>query len=262
MNRILIFLLCLLISDIVFAQNVSDQNTMVIERTRQNEMIAEGRFNREQISEAFLNYRNRTLDAFSGYTIFVDAIGWSSNGLFAYRNSFYSPAYPASGYELVIFDSVTDTIIDRSLLSFGPSFEDDELTTEERIDAAKNTWNELLRTHGIAGEIGNHVEKISGAVYETFEGKAYEAWFNYNIDLNENIRWELVVGIENRQKIISSGYGFTENLSGKKIVGYFRSPYEDRIVIMTITIGRGGTGEVRPAADVDFYGCDMRIGFN
>jgi hypothetical protein len=68
------------------------------------------------------------------------------------------------------------------------------------------------------------------------------------------------VGIGRSQKIVSSGYDdYQSQIYARRIIGYYKSPYENRIVILILCIGR---------AYDDFwvwrglFGCHMDVGSN
>jgi hypothetical protein len=249
MKNLISFIIALVIINCIYAQNNLDRHRNNIRLNRQNSVIAlEGRFDPERIQNAF-NVNKA-----------IDPIGWSRNGLFAYRTKWFVSAMPGGGYSVVVFNTVDDEEVeDNGILTYSPW---SEFPDDERIAEKRREWQELLAKHGITGEIGNPVEEIGEEGYQNFEGRNFKCWFDYELiyDEYEVIDWKLVVEIGNKQKVVSSGRQYSDSLCGKKILGYYQSPYENRIVIIVVDVGRGFEGEM--AVDIKLYGCHMNIGFN
>lgn len=246
MKKLSIFLLNLFIIGVIFAQNNADQNSSVIRKIRQNEVITLYGGDIERIQREFENYEIRT-----------EVVGWSQNGLFACRTRFYNYGRPGSGYNLIIFNTVNDRILENDELYTSAPFE--EFPSNELIAETRNRWNELLRIYGIIGQIRNPVEEINEGGYQMFERENFECWFNYEIygdgAWNEEINWRLMAEISGKQKIVSSKT-MPSYLYGEKIMGFYKSPYENRIVILALRQGREFM--IQP----DFYGCHLNVGFN
>jgi hypothetical protein len=75
------------------------------------------------------------------------------------------------------------------------------------------------------------------------------------------IEWNLFVGDNNIYKKVSSAVG---SFSGAKILGYLKSPFEERIVIMTIFRDYDFGKEALPSREckLELYGCHLNVGFN
>ena len=189
----------------------------------------------------------------------VDVIGWSYTGLFAYRTTWDAPAIPASGYKLIIFDAVTNNEIVSDLFSWPspPWHEPDALppSPETRIAETRTRWNELLSSYGIAGYVANPVEEITEGGYNFFGGNGFDVWFDYKRIWDE-VTWELNAEIGNRQKTIYSGHDFMGVTHARKIIGYYKSPHENRIVILTLT-ARRGFFIYEPEIEVNFFGLNL-----
>jgi len=96
------------------------------------------------------------------------------------------------------------------------------------------------------------VEEIVEGKYKLFGGKDFDVWFDYK-KIWEEVTWELNAEIGNRQKTISSGRDFMDSINARKIIGYYKSPYENRIVIFTLTAWRGFFQDM-PKIRINFWG--------
>jgi hypothetical protein len=94
----------------------------------------------------------------------------------------------------------------------------------------------------------------------------YNCWFNYTIEKDKTgkgrslIKWKLHAGEGRRSKVVTSGEYLTANsrISGLKILGYYKSPFENRIVIVVQNITY--TSEMC-INDFEYYGCHLDAGF-
>lgn len=247
----IIFIFYLLINNVIFAQDIFDHNLDIVRRTRQNEFIGW--------------HANDIMN----YSVQLEVVGWSRTGLFAYRTRWSESAIPASGYELVIFDTVTDNIVVHEQIShsrWNDEIDDFEDVSETRIIEIRDRWNELLYSYGINGEIINPMGTISEGGYQVFDGKIFEVWFNYERGEtrwgDEIVTWELKAEIDNRQKIVSSGTDFSDTQYGRRIIGFYKSSYENRIVILTIRNSRGFDHPVESDVSIVLFGCHLDVGFN
>lgn len=243
MKKLSVLLLNLFIISFIFPQSNTGQNSDVIKITRQNEVIS-----------FYDHYREEIRQILSNLKISIDVIGWSRNGIFACRTRYSGSALPGSGYQLIIFNTVNDIIIERKgVLTSYPGYDG---PTEEEIAEIKNEWNGLLNAYGIIGQVVNPVGEINEGGYQIFSSDNIECWFDYEVHGNsfwdEEINWKLIAGISGKQKIVSSETLFYQV---ERIIGYYISPYENRIVILNLRYGR-------EYFEYAFYGCHMDVGFN
>jgi hypothetical protein len=80
------------------------------------------------------------------------------------------------------------------------------------------------------------------------------------------INWKLLVGNDAVQKKITENVddkrtGWYENISGRKILGYYKSPYENRIVVITTHFDWISFSEGYYTVGFDLFGCHMSVGF-
>jgi len=229
----------------------------------------------------------------------IEMIGWSNNGLFAYRTKHMHDSGMWGGwiYSLIIINTVTDEIIERESFIAG-----DTSNYEYYQDVAKNLdatllleeisgdltneyiakWNSILTNYKISGEVGNTIAGDFVNNLLKFPINDYNCWFDdpeytfekYKFKSGDEVveikkdvyNWMLIIGNKNIQKIISEGkdelYADMLNINGRKILGYYKSPYENRIVVVTIYYDwiafSGGYHTVK----LDLFGCNMNVGLS
>jgi hypothetical protein len=256
----------------------------------ENETIA----SREFISTVKQQYIIRSNNDFEGnemkilkldtnpYTA-IEMIGWSNNGLFAYRTRHLHDSGMWGGwiYSFIVINTITDEIIVRESFIVG-----DIENYEYYQDIAKNLdatvlpeeissdltkeyiakWNTILGNYKISGEAGNPIADDFVNNLLEFPINDYNCWFD-DFEAEKDInKWTLIIGNENIQKIISEGkyelYRDMHNIKGRKILGYYKNPYENRIVVVTIYYDwisfSGGYHTVK----LDLFGCNMNVGLN
>ncbi|MCL2208676.1 MAG: hypothetical protein FWC19_04965 [Treponema sp.] len=213
----------------------------------------------------------------------IEMTGWSNNGLFAYRTKHLHDSGMWGGwiYSLIVINTITDEIIERESFIIGDTendeyFQDvakylDAILLPEEIssDLTKEytaKWNTILRNYKITGEVNSSIadDFINNLI--EFPINDYNCWFD-DFETEKDInKWTLIIGNENIQKIISEGeyelYRDMHNIKGRKILGYYKSPYENRIVVVTIYYDwisfSGGYHTVK----LDLFGCNMNVGLS
>jgi hypothetical protein len=254
--RIFAFILYILfVLNFGFAQSNTNKTSIVDRKSRQNET-------KNPLSDDWEGHVETIQERFADYKILFEVIGWSKTGLLAYRTRFYWPAMPGSGYALIIFNAVNDKIVEtKNILTSSVDYDG---PTKEEISKTRSEWNGTLRTYGIIGQVSNPVGEILDESYQTFGKENMECWFDYEVISNDeyymdiNINWKLFVGIGKKQKLVSSdsdSFGLTY---ARKIKGYIKSPYENRMVILTLCVGRGYDDYT---TWVEQFGCHLDVGF-
>ena len=234
----------------------SEGELTVIRKTRQNEVVAlHGRVEPETIHEIF-----------SRYKVFIEPVGWTNKGIFAFRTTWFNDVMPGGGYALRIFDTVTCESIENDLLLLYYNWDEstDERTAQaEEIARIKTRWPRLLDRYGITGVIEDPAREIREGGYQSFEGSDYRCYFDYEIYGNkqwsEEIEWRLIVEFEGKRKTVFSTRIASDIVCGEKIIGYYKSPYENRIAVLVVNIVSGFEGAVDTS--ISFFGCDMDAGF-
>jgi hypothetical protein len=108
----------------------------------------------------------------------------------------------------------------------------------------------------------------------------FNCWFDYQItrktefdeDWNNDItsgtiNWKLIIGNNTIQKKISEssgGYGGNSfwNIYGIKILGYYKSPYENRIVVVKTSYHWVSYSGGYYSVGLDLFGCNMNVGLS
>lgn len=188
--------------------------------------------------------------------------GWSSDGKFAYRSR-WMVNDDAYGYTLTVFDAVTDTVVEENQMSLRSPGGYEYAPARDK-NTVLSAWNALLAKHRITGTIANPVAEITAPLNQ-FPFAQYDAWFDYELIYDrlpeynyrdETIKWRLLAGNGRGQKTISSGVEDTDLVYGMKIVGFFQSPHEDRIVILVARFSSD-----RKDRGIRLYGCHLGLGF-
>ena len=234
-----------------------EENAEIISFEKQQYIFEEG------ISEEKQEDIKRSLD--SNYISPVEIVGWSENGLLAYRERIYADAMPAFIYKMVIFNPIDDRILERDSaeeLAVFLNQDPDEEWINKWVIEYRTKWNSLLEKHNIIGRIDNPIKEIAQADFLQFPVDNFECWFNYTIESDKwgdtMINWKLIVGNDNVQKIINEDKerNYTD-ISGRKILGYMRNPYANSIVVF---VNHYAT-YFGPRGGMNLYGCDMNVGF-
>jgi len=199
----------------------------------------------------------------------VEIVGWSENGLLAYRERIYSDGMPGFIYKMVIFNPIDDRILEQDSAQELAVFlyqDPDEEWVKKWVIEYRTKWNSLLEKHNIIGRIDNPIKEIAQAVFLQFPVDNFECWFDYTIEATDPgdywydcwINWKLIVGNDNVQKIINvdKERNYTD-ISGRKILGYMRNPYANSIVVF---VNHYAT-YFGPRGGINLYGCNMDVGF-
>jgi hypothetical protein len=191
-----------------------------------------------------------------------EMIGWSRTGLFSYRYGSWIDAMPGWAYCIVILNTITDEIIEKDVIYLHAGDDKDQDFIEDLKNRTKNKWNEILKKHNITGTIENPISNNYDTNLLRFPVDNFSCWFDYTIIKSDEwgediIEWKLKIGNNSIQKIIGGKSERIQfNIDGRKILGYYRSPYENRIVIIVnyffTYFGPGG--------GLDLYGCNMNVG--
>ena len=172
--------------------------------------------------------------------ISIEVVGWSENGLFAYRSRHHREDGRFGGwvYSFVIIDTNNNEVLKRDFIEMSSwMFFDGEYVpvTEEILGYLsgeyKTKWNAILEENNINGRIDNPFESVFQYNLLDFPIDSFYSWF----EVPDIIEWKLILGNNTIQKIISENTMEEDhrwdNIYARKILGYFKSPYENKIVI-------------------------------
>jgi len=108
----------------------------------------------------------------------------------------------------------------------------------------------------------------------------FDCWFDFQIkretsfdeDWGEDVtcdtvNWKLIIGNKTIQKKISensdeSKIPFFGNVSGRRILGYYKSPYENRIVVVVINYSWVSYSGGYYSVGLGLFGCNMNVGLS
>ena len=198
----------------------------------------------------------------------IEIVGWSKDGLLAYRRVLFGGDGPGVQYDIVIFNPIDDMVIEKDSMVVYNYF-DEEVDKEyinEKVIEYKAKWNLLLEKYNIIGRIDNPTGRIVQTDFLQFPMGNFDCWFDYVIENGPGrfsrttwINWKLIVGNDKVQKIINTAkeQEYVE-ISGRKILGYIKNPYANRIVVLVNYFAF----YFGPRGRVDLYGCNMDVGLN
>jgi hypothetical protein len=186
----------------------------------------------------------------------VEAIGWSKDGLFAYRyksfnaNIFreytdlesppreYIAEFPAR-YSLVIINTVTNEIIEEDSIEIGEGvigtveensifylydenewrdLEGDTANLNEILETYKNKWEGLLQKHNIIGRVDDLLADNFQAGLSDFPIDNYSCWFDYTIESDEDNYLSELDRIYKRKDVVKWKLMIGNN-AAQKIIG-------------------------------------------
>ena len=230
----------------------------------------------------------------------IEMVGWSNRGLFAYRYRYLIDDAMISCwvYSLVVINAVTDEIIEKNtaaIAEFNEDFETMEYVEslsnlldfklffkEERKEVSieyRNKWNAILEGYNISGRVNNPFSETFRQDLLQFPINSFYGWLEHNISTimqwqeatNRDwkvdiVSWKLIIGNDRVQKIITERkdeeYRFVDNISGRKILGYYKSPYENRIVAVVSHYRYSPISGGDHRVGLDVFGCNMNVGLN
>jgi hypothetical protein len=184
-------------------------------------------------------------------------IGWSENGNFAYMTHSISDTVNGYFYDLYVINLVDDLIVFEDYLSLTDNDSDYE-RAEAVLENKFHEWNLLIKRYNIEGTIESPGH---GTTIEKFPLRLS----NWNYDLyyesqntDKECNWQLILRKANNnnitQKIISTGK-IENSYEMNSILGYYKSPFEDRIATIICRETR--------ARSIGFsiFGAHLNVGF-
>jgi hypothetical protein len=190
---------------------------------------------------------------------YILPIGWSKTGYFAYASDIYYSngrgAYTIVG--VTIFNTVTDEIVEQYIkdsMDYDddedfPSLDDFLFSESERIES-------LLER--------NKIILSSDLIMESED--ALKSLYGLEIEFQEKLYSQESTDVEYYNFIIKDGRGRRKNIgrvgglySSLEILGYFKNPFENRIVFLVKIYELGGPGQ--GDRYYRWIGCHLTIGF-
>ena len=184
----------------------------------------------------------------------IEVIGWSGNGLIAYIYADDAAGYGGINYCFAVLNTIDDRMVEYDY------FNSLDVGSEAEIDTYMAKWNSLLEEFNISGQIINPTAKADNLSRFPYEG--FQSKFDYDIIGNDTVDWNLLVyNIDNPSmlKVVTQQTTHSPVLNRIRILGYHKSPYENRIAIF-VSLIFGFSGNV--LFDPMGFGCHMGVGFN
>lgn len=195
-------------------------------------------------------------------------------------------------YSFVIIDTVANEIIEQDSIVIGDNFIGivgeygvsalyDEKERPDRkgytanlneiIAGYKIKWEGLLKKHNIIGRVDDFLANNFKDSLLNFPIKNYSCWFDYDKDKNPSdlfeifergsiIKWKLMIGNDVVQKIIGEYDETTRrwHIIGSKILGYYKNPYKNSIVVVVSYYRNDNTFEFNTLrGTLKFFACNI-----
>ena len=221
-----------------------------------------------------------TLKLDSNPYLFIEAVGWSQSGLFAYRYKYFVDDAVGSywSYAFAVINTVNDKIVEKDFVEINEEEMSEARKYQQRKSGQyKSKWNNLLKKHKIDESIDDPISDTFKNVPLQFPVDGFYCWLDHSakrvITSNEedgfwaidSVTWMLTVGNDDAQKTIAKDVRrmetmFPDNLYGRKILGCFKSPHANRIAVVLSEYHwipfSGGYYRV----GLDVFGCNMNVG--
>ena len=150
---------------------------------------------------------------------------------------------------------------------------------EEPTIEYRDKWNAIIGKHNISGRISDPFSETFRQDLLQFPINNFYGWLEHNITTimqwqegtNRDwevdiVSWKLLIGNDRVQKIITEReeeeYRFIDNISGRKILGYYKSPYENRIAVVVSRYRFVPFSGGNYSVSLDVFGCNMNVGLS
>ncbi|MCL2260490.1 MAG: hypothetical protein FWC15_03945 [Fibromonadales bacterium] len=224
------------------------------------------------------NFGVETLQLESNPYIAMEMIGWSKTGLLAYRYKYFVDDGRGQFwvYSYAIINASNNKIVEQDSIEAEINAQPEEIKQhKEQAKEYKEKWTAILEKYEIAGKIDNLLAENFKNDLSKFPVDGFYSWLDYSInsitiDNNvddegikiDTVKWQLMVGNGTVQKAIGGNIeefeGMLSNISGRKILGYYKSPYENIIVVALSNYYwfnfSGGYHTIR----LELFGCGLK----
>jgi hypothetical protein len=215
-----------------------------------------------------------TLDEMFYTSLIMRPVGWTRDGLF-------SGQY-IDLYRKVMRLLVADTITDETVGEWQVDLSDKKMTAIHNENREYQSWNidtltdeqndpsGRLKANRFLVDVDAAIDDSNVLPPEPFPfrngSSRYTCWFSYTIEKTKAegarsvIKWKLYAGNNGKSKMISSGEDLTRDtcISGRKITRFYKSPFENRIVVVVQRVTLYGEISLEY---LDYYGCHLDLGF-
>jgi|TARA_B110000285_G_scaffold45939_1_gene51498 hypothetical protein len=191
-------------------------------------------------------------------------IGWSKEGNIAYLKNTEFGGYGGCKYELVILNLATDKVLNKSFL--GGDSPREHQASENACDIdylwrkKQKSINDLLGYYEITNDFfggikeQNRIESSTGLYSFKLSSTVLSTYDNYECEGVNQLKYDLKVYHNSKAVTVSKNYSL--NAGSIEILGYFKSPVEDRILII-LQYSNMGCMEYDHFADIIMVGCEL-----
>ena len=179
----------------------------------------------------------------------IELIGWTNSGLVAYLQGDSSVQSWTTTISLVIFDAVSDITTDELGITLLWELDEEDKIVRvlplEKITATLSNWNGMLEKNGIGERINDITGWINSKPFYVFPCIRGETAYDCRFDIVREeddaggatkITWSLIGSNGLKTKTLATGIEHNNNPHGyldSTILGYYKSPYEDRLLVVT-----------------------------
>ena len=189
----------------------------------------------------------------------LNLIGWSKNGKIAYQYDWDSYGRPSNGTVFIIADLIEDKEVVKFMTEEYSCETDSEKAAmiKANEDAVRN-FNESLSEYGIDSN-QPAVENFPVSGVNCFLKIFYSKTDISGTMVGDIFKWDylLIAEKNNSEKVVTSGTDSAVMM--KKVAGYCKSPYENRIAVIVDTFYWGLENECYHSYGI--YGCHLDSGF-
>ena len=190
--------------------------------------------------------------------------GWSNNGKVAYSIEWDVDGRGGRMIDFVILDLITDNkVFEQTIDSFGHDDYDGDYTFEDLFFMYNHVLSDALRANNIVLEQRNDFLPFPLRRNNiTFNGHIIDVGHTrdeYGMFERVLSRYSILVTADNRRKIIGNMIPVSRLTLDIYISGYFLSPFENRIMVVTTERAWGFEGS---RFNYRFNGCHLGVGFN
>lgn len=195
-------------------------------------------------------------------------IGWSADGKFAYLLEEANEAVVNYTLHLIVQDTKTDKQLlkDTYKASEQPNSKSEDTSIDFSIvwEENKDKYNELLLEHKISGGNGTQFYGIPWVTSQRpYRLKALNKMTHndlFDVDVVAEHRLEISEQGVGKKVILSHTFGKYDMALATQALGYFESPFENRIAVINAYEKRGYEGPPN-VLKLMIVGCDLSQGF-
>lgn len=195
-------------------------------------------------------------------------LGWSEDGKFAYLIEEANEAVVDFTLHFIIQDTETDKELERKTYkaSEQKNYEPDDANIDLQSvwEAQKETYNALLVKHNIRAGNGTQFYGLpwveSQQPYRFMSANKMAHSDLFDLDFVSEHRLQAAEQGVGQKTILKHTFGKYDMAIGTQVLGYFRSPFEDRVAVLDAFEKRGYEGPPN-VLKLKIVGCNLSDGF-